>query len=76
MIATYKSIGSPSCGSASDRTATESLVVRASAIVRTEADGPNGDDHKRVLPARGDLAPWQVRWVTALTISAPRNRHD
>jgi AraC family transcriptional regulator len=49
----------------SDRAAAESWIARASAIVRAEADGGNVDDHGSVLPARGGLAPWQLRRVIA-----------
>lgn len=49
----------------SDRVAAESWIVRASAMVRAEADSWNADQPARVSPTRGSLAPWQQRRVMA-----------
>ncbi len=49
----------------SDHAAAESWIVRASAMVRAEADGRNVDGQGRVRPARGGLAPWQLRRAMA-----------
>jgi len=48
-----------------DRAAAESWIVRASTMVRAEATGQNIDDQGRESPARGGLAPWQLRRVMA-----------